>query len=289
MSDAPTSAELTSRPASAQDRPGGCAPKRIAEVLVILAILATYGRHLARTLERRAVMRGFATIARFFGTAKVETIAAHLQRGLMRLIALESILLRRALRGGDLPIQEPRAASRRVAPAKDAAVSGPEAGSASSDSLTAQRDAIAPAPATSAGERLARRIARDQPLTLDTLPRMKAIVAEALRRPVGCTIAAICRDFGISPMLCNGFYWNKLYDAIKFHRGSASGLVLDVKRCEQRFNKEEWKHPGLELAEETREGARRVLGFFIGQDPVWPFAVAEGPGAAVVAVATGPP
>ena len=118
---------------------------------------------------------------------------------------------------------------------------------------------------------------------------MEAIDAEVRRSPVGRTIAAICRDFGISPSLCDGTFWNRLFDAIRLYRGSLASLVLEVRRRERRFEKEEWKHPGLEWPEETREGIRRVLGFLIGEDPVDPFAVAAAPGAGVAAAATGPP
>ena len=121
------------------------------------------------------------------------------------------------------------------------------------------------------------------------MPRMETIEAEVRRSPVGRTIAAICRDFGISPALCDGAFWNRLFDSIRLYRGSLPSLVLEVKRREQRFYKEEWRHPGLELPEETRSGIRRVLGFFIGESPVDPFAVAAGPMAAVAAAATGPP
>ena len=71
-------------------RIGPAGPRRtIAEILAVVSILAGYGRHLAQTLEQRAVARGFATIARFFGTVALDTILAHIQRGLMRAIALE--------------------------------------------------------------------------------------------------------------------------------------------------------------------------------------------------------
>jgi hypothetical protein len=118
---------------------------------------------------------------------------------------------------------------------------------------------------------------------------MDAIDAEVHRSPVGRSIAAICRDFGISPSLCEGAFWNRLFDAIRLYRGNLRSLVRDVKRQEQRFEKEEWKHPGLEWPEETRAGIRRVLGFLIGEPPVDPFAVAAGPGVRVAAAATGPP
>ena len=118
---------------------------------------------------------------------------------------------------------------------------------------------------------------------------MEAIEAEVRRSPVGRTIAAICRDLGISPALCDGTFWNRLFDAIRLYRGSLGSFVLEMTRREQRFEKEEWKHPGLELPEETRDGIRRVLGFVIGETPVDPFAVAAAAMAPVAAAATGPP
>ena len=120
--------------------------------------------------------------------------------------------------------------------------------------------------ASKAGERLARRIARNEPLTFDTMPSMEAIDAEVLRSPVGRTIGAICRDFGISPSLCDGAFWSRLFDAVRWYRGSIGNLVVDVKQREQRFQKDEWQRPGMELPEVTRDGIRRVLGFRIGEN-----------------------
>jgi len=136
---------------------------------------------------------------------------------------------------------------------------------------------------------VARRLAGLEPLTLDTLPPMETIEAEVRRCPIGRTIAAICRDLGIAPSLCDGRFWNRVFDAIRLYRGGLGSFVLEVKRREQRFEKEEWKHPGLELPEETRDGIRRVLGFRIGETPVDPFAVVAAPGARFAAAATGPP
>jgi len=60
-------------------------------VLAVVSILANYGRHLAKTLERRAAGRGFATIARFFGTVMFDTILAHLHRVLGFFIGEEPV------------------------------------------------------------------------------------------------------------------------------------------------------------------------------------------------------
>jgi hypothetical protein len=309
MSAAQSTAGLSTRSAPPKDRPGRPTPARIAEILAVVSILASYGRHLGQTLEQRAVARGFATIARFFGTVTIDTILAHLQRGLMRAIALERMLLLRAARGRDLRILAPRAASRREPPAEDVPAPGQTAGSSLPEALTPAQAAATQAAATQAaaareaaakgaGERLVRRIARNEPLTLDTMPRMEEIEAEVRSSPVGRTIAAICRDLGISPSLCDGMFWNRLFDAIRLYRGSLGSLVLDVKRREQRFEKEAWKHPGLEWPEESREGIRRVLGFFIGETsadraaavaaPGAPTAMAA-PAARVAVAATGPP
>ncbi len=289
MSAAQSTAGLSAQAAPPKDRSGSPAPARIAEILAIVSVLATYGRHLTQTLEHRAIARGFATIAQFFGTVAIDTILAHLLRGLMRAIALEGMLLRRAARGRDLAIPAPRAPSGRQPPAKDAAEPGQAAAPVPSALLTSEPDAATQAAARKAEARLGRRLAGSEPLTLDTLPTMEAIEAEVRRSPVGRTIAAICRDLGVSPSLCNGLFWNRVFDAIRLYRGSAGGLVLELKRREQRFDKEEWKHPGLELLEETRGGIRRVLGFCIGETPVDPFAVVAAPGALVAAAATGPP
>jgi hypothetical protein len=290
MRSAPASAELSPPPDPSKDQPGKPVPERITEVLTVLSILATYGRHLAETLEKRAVARGFATIAQFFGTATLDTILAHVYRGLMRAIALERMLLARAARGRDLRILPPRAPSRREPPATVAP--DPEATAASTplEKLTSEYDAAAQeAAALEAEARLARRIARNQPLSLATLPSMKEFDAEVLRSPVGRTIAAICRDFGISPSLCDGRFWNRLFDAIRLYRGSVPSLVLEIKRRERQFDKEDWKHPGLEVPEDSRDGIRRVLGFFIGESWVDASARLAALIAPVEAAATGPP
>ncbi len=289
MSAAQSTAGLSPQSAPPQDRPGSPAPARIAEILAILSVLTTYGRHLGQTLEQRAVVRGFATIARFFGTVALDTILAHIQRGLMRAMVLQRLLLLRAARGRDLSILTPRAPSHRQPPAKDAPTPAPQAAQTPLVSLTPAQDAAAQAAARQAEARLARRLASSEPLTLRTLPRMETIEAEVRRSPVGRTIAAICRDLGISPALCDSAFWNRLFDAIRLYRGSLASVVLEMVDRQQRFEKEEWKHPGLELPEETRSGVRRVLGFCIGETPVDPFAVAEAPGAPVAAAATGPP
>jgi hypothetical protein len=282
---ASTSSGLATQSAPAKDRAAKPTP-RIAEILSIVTVLRGYGVYIAQSLEQSGLMRSFVTIAQFFGTISIDTIMAHLHRGLMRAIALQEMLRERAEQGRDLRMLDPRARSRREQPAEDAAVSEGSTDVDPADDFFLTPEYMATAAAIEAGERLARRIARNQPLTMATLPSMETILALVRRSTVGRTIAAICRDLGISPSLCTGTFWNALDGAIRFHRGSLGSLWLEVKRRERRFSKEEWKRPGLELPEETRDGIRRVLGFWVGEDP---HAVAVGPGVPVAAEATGPP
>lgn len=119
---------------------------------------------------------------------------------------------------------------------------------------------------------------------------MAQIEAEVRRRPVGRTIVDICRDLGVSPGLCEGTFWNRVFTAIHCFRGSISNVVLEMRRREQVFDKNvQDRSPGLDWPEETREGIRRVLGFLIGEPLVDPFSAAPSPGAPVAAAATGPP
>jgi hypothetical protein len=288
---------LATLPDPQKDRPGRPVPEGIAAVLAILAILTGYGRHLAETLEHRAVWSGFATIAQFFGTAAVPVILAHIKRGLMRAIALERMLRRRAARGRDLVILARRSRARRAAelPAPQAGPTAPQAGPVAADAAAPPTAEVPPGQQPAA--RPARRAGPEEPLTLDTMPSMAQLEAEVRRRPIGQSIVEICRDLGIAPTLCEGAFWNQVFMAIRCYRGSVSNLMLEMRRREKQLDKEHWKYPGLPLPEETRAGVRRVLGFFIGETPVDPAGpVPPGaptpvaaPGVPVPPAATGPP
>jgi len=116
VTTAAAAAGLASPPDPRPDRPGKPVPERIAEILAIACILAEYGRHLAATIEHRAIWRGFATIAQFFGTAAIPRILPYLQRGIMRAVALHRVLSQRAARGRDLVVLARRDRSRREPP-----------------------------------------------------------------------------------------------------------------------------------------------------------------------------
>ena len=245
-------------------------PQNIADVLTLLHILLSYGRHLAITLEHRAAARGFSVIAQFFGTARVPVILARLARGMLRAMALERVLRARAARGRDLAYLPPRRRAERE----------PQAGPPQPKPADVEPPPPLPAPR--------RRPETDEPPDLASLPSLAQFEAEIRRRPVGRTIADICRDLGVSPTLCEGSFWNALFEAITWYRGNLPKLVQTFRRREIAFEPELNADPRLGLPEETCEGIRRTLGFLIGEPSATPFRLPMPP-SLLAAAATGPP
>src|SRR5450755_1235941 len=106
--DVPTTTGPASPPDLPQDQPGKTVPEHIAFLLHAVDILLGYGRHLLATVRHRAAAPTFPTIAACFGTANLSTIMAHLNRGILRAIALERFLLARAATGRDIAMVTPR-------------------------------------------------------------------------------------------------------------------------------------------------------------------------------------
>ncbi len=80
-----------------RDHPATTVPYNIPVILHVARILLGYGRNLIDTIRHRAAAPSFDAIAATFGTANLATILAeHLQRGILRAIALERFLLARA-------------------------------------------------------------------------------------------------------------------------------------------------------------------------------------------------
>jgi hypothetical protein len=141
--------------------------------------LIDYGKHLADTLQQRAVAPGFARFAKPFGSADLAVILARITNGLRRAVALEARLARRAARGRDLvpaPIDRPATRGPRAArqPARPDARSEP------------RRAAVMEDP------RLARLLTEEE------------IAAEVLRRPIGAVIAASARTSASCPAISTG-------------------------------------------------------------------------------------
>ncbi len=251
MSDANATAGLPFPPDPPRIRPGKPMPQNIADMLALVRVLLGYGLHLAETLEHRAAARGFAVIAQFFGTARLATIRARLVRGLLRAMALERVLLARAARGRDLVAYKPRTPAR------------PEAQPARSHATEPQPPRRIPVP----------RPGLDEHPDPDALPTLQQLEAEIRARPLGRALADICSDLGISPSLCQGNFWFAITCALTWYRGNLPRLMKEFRRREVHFcDTEADRNPALGWPEKTRDGNRRMLGFFIGEPPVTPFA-----------------
>jgi hypothetical protein len=244
-------------------------PQHIAAFLRVVRILLGYGRHLADTVSHRAAAPGFAAIAACFGTAKLPLILARLHRGILRAAALERVLLACAASGRDI----------RLAASRDRAANRPPVPADAPNQQTAAliTHLAAPPPASSLGP--------DHPANFHT-PTLQQLEAQVRRRPLGRTIVDICLDLAVVPGLCTGAFWNELFDLARSHGGSIASLVLERWRREQAFSREQDTHPtpARNWPNPGRQTIRNVLGFFIGEDPVAPFALS-----APTAAATGPP
>src|SRR3569623_1864657 len=107
MNNAVTSAGLSTQPDPPQDGLGKSVPPNSADILAIVHVLLAYARHLSMTLDSRAMRWGFSVIAQYFGTARLPVIRARLARGILRIMALQRVLLSRAKRGRDTKYTKP--------------------------------------------------------------------------------------------------------------------------------------------------------------------------------------
>ena len=247
-----------------QTTPARTIPARIAALLHTVRILLGYGRHLAETAPHRAASTDFNAVAACFGTGRLYTILAHLQRGLLRATALERVLLARAARGRDIDFAAPRerAIAAPVAPVAPAATADPSAG---------------PPAGQPAEAHAVRKPRRSRPAGWNDpelfMPTLEELEAQVRRRPLGRTLVEICLDLAVVPGFCTGAFWNELFDSIRLHGGSIASLMQEKLRREEAFSKEQDRTIGSnwDWLEMGREALRRALGCFIGEAADAPF------------------
>jgi hypothetical protein len=269
----------TQRPATQdpqQGQPATTMPTGIAAFLHVLRILLGYGRHLADTARDRATAPSFASVAACFGTARLPVILAHLQRGILRAVALERVLLARAARGRDIVVPPIR-------------VRGPPQPTVPADPSAAQ-----PAVITEAAQPALTRMPASRPAGSDDptfhMPTLEELEARARRCPLGQTIIEICLDLAVVPGFCAGTFWNSLFELVTFYGGNLAALMRERSRREAAFMHEQdtAPRPGRTLTQggtptqpwapaqagawwdATRETMRAALGFFIGEPPAMP-------------------
>jgi hypothetical protein len=262
--DVPNTPGPASPPDLPQDQPGSAMPEHIASILHAVNILLGYGRHLLATVRHRAAAPTFPTIAACFGTANLSTILAHLNRGILRAAALERFLLARAATGRDIDMVNPRPRTIETAPA-------PAALQADQPAKLKAKSRPSPPPGS------------DDPELF--MPTLEELERQVRRRAIGRTIGEICNDLAVVPGFCTSVFWVGLFEIMHYFGGRGVEAVMREKiRREKTFIQEQdrkldstwdWLHL-------KRDEIRQVLGFFIGEEPVDPFAPAA-------ALATGPP
>ena len=165
------------------------APSETGLLIVLLRKLIDYGKDLVSAVQQCTAFADLPINAQYFHTGDIGLIVAQITRGLMRAAALRAWLITR----GTLP-------PRRAFP---------------SPLLPRPPRTAAPIP----------RRPRDVVSLLDRMPTEAEIAAEVRRRPVGATIADICRDLAILP---SHPLWRELELFIIRHDGSLARLESDV-------------------------------------------------------------
>jgi hypothetical protein len=254
-----------SPPDPPQDQPGDAMPGYIAVVLRAVGILLGYGRHLRATVHRRATAPTFPAIAACFGTANLATILAHLNRGILRATALQNMLFARAETGRDIEIVTRRTRADEPPPAP----------------TIPQPEQLADQPAKpKAARRPSLPPGSDDPELF--MPTLEDLERQVRRRAVGRTITEICNDLAVVPGFCTPAFWNALFELMHYFGGDVAAVMREKTHREQTFIQEQDRKldSTWDWLQLKRDQLRQVLGFFIGEPPIDPFAPA---------LATGPP
>jgi hypothetical protein len=257
-----------SPPGPPQDHPGNTMSEYLAVALRAVGILLGYGRHLRATVHRRATAPTFPAIAACFGTANLATILAHLNRGILRAIALQNMLFARAEAGQDISIVTRRTRTEEPQ-STPAAPQGEQPADEPAKPKAARRRTLPPG--------------SDDPELF--MPTLEDLERQVRRRAVGRTIAEICGDLAVVPGFCTPAFWNALFELMHYFGGDVAKVMRDKTQREQAFIKEQDKtlDSTWDWLRLKRDELRQVLGFFIGEKPVDPFS------APAAALATGPP
>ena len=219
-------------------------PHNLTWVLVLIKILLRRGRRFAQSIGDAAYVAQprFATVAAVCGTYDVTVIGARIQRGILRLLALEAYLLKRGAKGREITVFE----RRPRAPAPPASE--------------------APAPTDAPPPRKYRRVYDPNQTTIPTLEEMQA---EVRRNPLGRTMIRICLDLAIVPGFCEGDVWQALYTTWR-HCGGSLGRFYKVRdEREKTFERERDRRPDTwhwNWRDLNKTTVREALGCLIGEE-----------------------
>ena len=184
MSAPPPAAAQTNPPDPPQDRPpvAQTDTRGTGFLLGLVRKLIDFARQLAAPLQQHPPITSLPCFPRYPGAVDIGPILARILRGLLRAVALEARLLRRADRSGEKPASTRPSSPRRPRAARPAA-----------------------RPAADADPDPAR------------LPTLAEIAAQDRHRPIGAVLVDICRDLDIVPAHP---LWRDLQMAIIMNGGS---------------------------------------------------------------------
>ena len=233
------------QPDPTQDRPGPAMPESLAAILRLVQILLGYGRRLAQTAAdaAHAAHPRFVTVAAVAGTHDLPVILARIQRGILRLLALDTYLRNRAQKGRGITFTEPRTQTPAVQT---------EAPAISDDTKTRRERRPTYNPNTA------------------HIPTLEEMEAEVRRTAIGRSLARICLDLAIVPAFCTGEVWNKIYDTLQNCGGSLRTLYAVRGKRQKAFQLERdarphtWDWDWRDLRKTT---VRQVIGWLIGEEP----------------------
>jgi len=244
---APHPARTEAPPLPKGDRSSKAVPMYVTAILDIVRVLLGYGKHLDVTLPEQAEHPRFPTLAAGFGTHDLRRILNHVQRGILRAMMLQRFLLARAVQGRDIePIAPP-------APAEPQDIEALEI------KLRTPRET----------QRRAPRIDPDDPLHF-RMPTLKELEAQVRRRSVGRTIAEICLDLGVAPIVSEGGFWNEIYKTLLHFGGSSENFFAVQISRRKAFEKERQKRPdtwSFDWQDRPKDAMRQMLGYLLGEPP----------------------
>lgn len=249
-------------------------------VLHVVQTLLGYGQHFAATLHVLAGKKEFATVAAATGTFNVDLIAARIQRGILRAIALRNYLLQRAAKGRDIVPHPPQTGEVMLVEdwlAKRAAEEAAAKAAAEAAAKAAQTQSAPPAPPASekpvklgpATPPFGSQVSPDHPSAFRTYT-LEELEKEVRSRPIARTILDIVNDFAIIPGFCTSDFFTLLFDVLRNYGDQLGAWVATSFRRNTDFQKENDRRPqswGYDWRDFPREKVRAVLGCLVGEPP----------------------
>jgi len=216
--------------------------RRMTDSLILVVVLLFFWQALFAIVGAKGESPQFASIGVALGAHNLPVVLARIQRGMLRLLALDAYLYLRVKRGQEIPFVEPRAASAQTGKPLPEAPAAPKS--------------------------LRKRDLSYNPESAH-IPTMEEMEAEVRRAPIGRTIARVGLDLGVVPAFCSEEMGNALLQVLEYYGGSLARLFAIRRKREIAFQEEcdrrpdTWEWNWRDLRKDRR---RQVLGYLIGEE-----------------------